>query len=348
MREVADVTRWILHVDLDQFIAAVEVLRRPELAGTPVVVGGHGGQTERGVVSTASYEAREYGIRKGQALRSARRRCPDATFLPVDYRAYLEASRRVMDTLRAFPAVVRVVGWDEAFLSVDTDDPESFARQIQRRVLEATRLWCTVGIGDNPLRAKIASGFGKPRGVFTLTRADWDGVMGGLRTDALIGIGRRRAARLRHLGIRTVAELATADEAELSRALGPRMGPWLWALAAGESDRQIADEPYIAKARGHEHTFEQDLTDVGEIRREVVELARAVAEALREEGRPAARMVVKVRFAPFETHTHGIPLEEPTLEPSVLEETALRALERFSLDRPVRLLGVRAEMSPPA
>src|SRR6187402_3474274 len=148
--------RWVLHVDLDQFVAAVEVLRRPELAGRPVVVGGRGDPTERGVVSTASYEARVFGVRSGMPLRVAARKLPDAVFLPVDAPEYEATSERVMATLRSLGVVVEVLGWDEAFLGVSTDDPEAFARRAQAAVLEATELHSSVGIGDNKVRAKIA------------------------------------------------------------------------------------------------------------------------------------------------------------------------------------------------
>src|SRR5690348_16784749 len=147
---------WVLHVDLDQFIAAVEVLRDPSLAGKPVVVGGRGDPTERAVVATASYEAREFGVHSGIPLRLALRRCPDAVFLPSDPTAYDEASAQVMAVLRSFGVAVEVLGWDEAFLGVTVDDPFEFARSVQVAVLEQTRLSCSVGIGDNKLRAKLA------------------------------------------------------------------------------------------------------------------------------------------------------------------------------------------------
>ena len=337
--------RWIFHVDLDQFIAAVEVLRRPELAGVPVVVGGDGDPSKRGVVSTASYEARRFGVRSGMPLRTAFRKCPDAVFLPVDADAYHAASQEVMDTLRSFPGVVQVAGWDEAYMAVDADDPEELAREVQRAVLERTGLWCTVGVGDNKLRAKIAAGFGKPRGVFTLTASSWNEVMGGLTTDALHGIGAKTAAKLEGLGIRTVAELEAADQDVLARRFGPNTGPWLRALAIGEDASEVTSDPYVPRGRGRERTFQQDLLDPAEIRREVIRLAQQVADDLEREGRPAIRVVVKVRFAPFFTRTHGIPTEEPTSDPGALRAAALRALERFELDRPVRMLGVRAEMS---
>ena len=186
-------TRWVLHVDLDQFIAAVEVLRHPELRGRPVVVGGDGDPTKRGVVSTASYEAREHGVHSGLPLRTAARRLPDAVFLPVDRAAYEEISETVMAALRSTGAVVEVLGWDEAFLGVETSDPEAFARSLAGRVRSATELDCTVGIGENKLQAKIATGFGKPAGVFRLTFSNWFEVLGARPTDALWGIGAKTA-----------------------------------------------------------------------------------------------------------------------------------------------------------
>jgi len=339
--------RWVFHMDLDQFIAAVEMLRRPELEGRPVVVGGDGDPTKRGVVSTANYDARAFGIRSGMPLRTAFKRCPEAVFLPVDSEAYLAASREVMDTLRTFPAVVQVAGWDEAFLAVETDDPEALAREVQAAVHERTRLWCSIGIGDNKLRAKIASGFAKPQGVYSLTRSNWFSVMGSLPTLELFGIGKKTAAKLEAHGIRTVEELASADEEVLAERFGPKTGPWLRAIANGEGESEVTDEPYVVRGHGKERTFQRDLTDPEEIRRRTAELARELAPELRDEGRPAVRVVVKVRFAPFSTSIHGVPLPEPTLESEAIERGALEALGRFELDRPVRLLGVRAEMAEP-
>src|SRR5215469_2378037 len=156
-RKTRAVTRWVLHVDLDQFIAAVEVLRRPELRGLPVVVGGDGDPAKRGVVATASYEARVFGVHSGLPLRTAARRCPDCVFLPADRAAYEAVSEDVMAALRSLGAVTEVMGWDEAFLAVDAEDPEAFARQIQERIKAATQLDCTVGIGENRLHAKLAA-----------------------------------------------------------------------------------------------------------------------------------------------------------------------------------------------
>src|SRR6478609_8323292 len=206
---------WVLHVDLDQFIAAVEVLRRPELAGLPLIVGGRGDPTERAVVSTASYEARAFGVGSGMPLRLAARKAPDAVILPVDAPAYTEASEQVMEALRGLGVVVEVLGWDEAFLGVDAEDSEAFAERVRAAVLEATELHCSVGIGDNKVRAKIATGFGKPRGTFRLTRENWFDVMGPRPTMDLWGVGSKVSKRLSAHGIETVRQLADADEAVL-------------------------------------------------------------------------------------------------------------------------------------
>jgi DNA polymerase-4 len=339
------VTRWIFHMDLDQFIAAVELLRRPELVGKPVVVGGDGDPTKRGVVSTANYEAREFGIRSAMPLRTALKRCPDAVFLPVDAEAYLAASRTVMDTLRTFPSVVQEAGWDEAFMAVESDDPVGLAREIQRSVLERTKLWCSIGVGDTKLRAKMASGFAKPQGVFRLTRDNWDDVMGARATAELWGIGRKTAAKLADLGIHTVDELAHAGDETLARRFGPNTGPWLRELATGEGGSPVTDVPYVPRGHGRERTFQRDLTEADEIRRGVADLANELMKDIRKDGRPVIRVTVKVRFAPFFTSTHGARLPEPTTDARTIEAAALEALERFELDRPVRLLGVRAEFT---
>ncbi len=334
---------WVLHVDLDQFIAAVEVLRRPELRGRPVVVGGDGDPAKRGVVSTASYEARVYGVHSGLALRTAARRCPGAVFLPVDREAYEAVSAQVMDVLRESGAMVEVLGWDEAFLGIDSDDPEGFGRRIQERVRAATELDCTVGIGQNKLQAKLATGFGKPAGVFRLTYENWFEVLGDRPTDALWGIGAKTARRLNELGLHTVRELAAADPAALARQFGPATGPWLVLLARGHGEREVDDAPYQARSHGREVTFQQNIADWSQVTAEVARLAETVAGELAGEGRPAVRVVVKVRYAPFITQTHGQPLTAPTTDATAIRQAALAALDLFTGRRPVRLLGVRAE-----
>ncbi|AEA26106.1 DNA polymerase IV [Pseudonocardia dioxanivorans CB1190] len=343
-------TRWVLHVDLDQFIAAVEVRRRPELAGRPVVVGGNGDPSERAVVATASYEAREFGVRSGMPLRVAARRCPDAVFLPSDGPAYEEASERVMAVLRSFPVVVEVLGWDEAFLGAVTDDPEALAHDVQRAVTERTGLSCTVGIGDNTLRAKIATEFGKPAGTFRLTRFNWFATMGDRPTTALWGIGTRTARRLTELGYTTVTELAEARPSDLAERIGPAMGPYYVQLARGIGREEVSDAPHVARSRSRETTFQQNLESWAAVREEVAALALRVADDVRAEGRPALRVGVKVRFAPFTTRGRSATLPAPTSDPDDLVAAALAVLDLFeerNRQRPVRLLGVRAEFGPP-
>ena len=309
--------RWVLHVDLDQFIAAVEVLRHPELRGRPVVVGGDGDPTKRGVVSTASYEAREHGVHSGLPLRTAAKRLPDAVFLPVDRAAYEEVSETVMEVLRSTGAVVEVLGWDEAFVGVDTEDPEGFGRSLAGQVREATQLDCTVGIGENKLQAKIATGFGKPAGVFRLTPANWFEVLGARSTDALWGIGAKTAKKLTDLGIRTVSDLAAADPDALAAVFGPMTGPWLVLLARGRGDAEVDDSPYVAKGHGREETFQRNIPDWSRVEAEVARIAGLLAADLAAEPRPALRVVVKVRYAPFITETHGVTLATPSSDAEV-------------------------------
>ena len=337
--------RWVLHVDLDQFIAAVEVLRRPELRGLPVVVGGDGDPTKRGVVSTASYEARTFGVRSGMPLRTAARRIPDAVFLPVDKDAYEAASADVMAVLRATGAVVEVIGWDEAFLGVVTDDPEAYARDVQQRVVEVTRLECSVGIGKNKLQAKVATEFGKPAGVYRLTGETWFDVLGDRPPDAVWGIGRRTAAKLEAEGIRTVRELAVADPAQLATVFGPTIGPWLVRIGGGVDDSPVYAGEYLARSRSREVTFQQDLEDWDAVSVETARVARQVAADVAAEGRPAVRVVVKVRLSTFLTRTHGRTLPDPVTDAGAIEAAALDALDAFDRRGRVRLIGVRAEFA---
>ena len=334
-------------MDLDQFIAAVEVLRRPELAGRPVIVGGRGDPTERAVVSTASYEARAFGVGSGMPLRLAARKVPDAVILPVDAEEYLAASDVVMATLRSQPgAVVQVLGWDEAFVGTETEDPEAYARQIQAAVLERTRLHCSVGIGDTLVRAKNATDFGKPAGVFRLTAGNWLEVMGGRPTKDLWGIGSKISGRLAKLGIGTVAELAASDPLTLVPEFGPKMGPWYAELGRGDGSGVVDDTPWVARGHSRETTFQQDLADPDRVRGAVQELTAQVLQDVEAEGRPVIGLTLKVRYAPFTTKTHARKIPETFSRDDVLAR-ALDLAGAIEPGRPIRLLGLRAEMAMP-
>jgi DNA polymerase-4 len=338
---------WVLHVDLDQFIAAVEVLRHPELAGKPVIIGGRGDPTERAVVSTASYEARAFGVGSGMPLRIAARKAPDAIILPVDAETYLAASSEVMATLRAQPgAVVQVLGWDEAFVGVRTGDPEGYARDMQQAVLERTRLHCSVGIGDTLVRAKIATGFGKPQGIFRLTVANWLDVMGSRSTIELWGVGSKVSKRLASLGIHTVAELAAADTGPLTAEFGPRMGPWYQELGRGAGASVVDDTPWVARGHSRETTFQRDLTEPADVEAALRELLTNVLKDVAAEGRPVIGLTLKVRYAPFFTKTYAKKIPA-TKDATVVLERVLELAAKREVDRPIRLLGLRAEMSMP-
>jgi DNA polymerase-4 len=347
MNAAIDPRPWVLHVDLDQFIAAVEVLRRPELAGKPVIVGGRGDPTERAVVSTASYEARAFGVGSGMPLRIAARKVPDAIILPVDHAAYTAASEQVMAALRAQPgATVQVLGWDEAFVGVTTGDPEGYARSIQAAVLDATDLYCSVGIGDTLVRAKVATDFGKPRGVFRLTAENWLDVMGGKPTVELWGVGTKISRRLATLGVATVAELAAAPDTALAAEFGPRMGPWYGQLGRGEGAAVVDDTPYVARGHSRETTFQQNLVDRADIERAARELLDQVLDDVAAEHRPVVGLGLKVRYAPFTTKTFTRKVATTTDRATVIAE-AIALVAKIEPEREVRLLGLRAEMAMP-
>ena len=339
--------RWVLHVDLDQFIAAVEVLRRPELAGKPIIVGGRGDPAERAVVATASYEARAFGVGSGMPLRVAARKVPDAVFLPVDREAYLAASETVMATLQAQPgATVQVLGWDEAFVGIDSEDPEAYARQVQAAVLERTRLHCSVGIGDTLVRAKVATGFGKPAGIFRLTASNWLEVMGSRPTKELWGVGPKVSGRLAKLGISTVAELAATDPQDLVPEFGPRMGPWYAELGRGDGAGVVDATPWVARGHSRETTFQHDLTEPAQVEDAVRDLAARVLEDVADEGRPVIGLTLKVRYAPFLTKTHARKVPETSDREDILAR-ALDLATAIEPGRPIRLLGLRAELAMP-
>lgn len=343
----ATAAAWVLHLDLDQFIAAVEILRRPDLAGLPVVVGGRGDVTERAVVSTASYEARELGVHSGMPLRIAARKAPDAVFLPVDFAAYEEASARVFAAVRDLGLTVEVLGWDEAFIAGDVAEPDPLAVRIQAAVLQATGLHCSIGIGDNRIRAKNATDFGKPRGRFRLTSENWMSVMGERPTRDLWGVGSRVSARLAGLGVHTVRELAQADPGALVAEFGPRMGAWYGELGRGEGSRVVDDTPWVARSHSRETTFQTNLVTPQEIRRAVEDLLEKVLDDCAAEGRSIARVGLKVRYAPFFTVNRIRKLPSPSSDRADVLAPLLDLVAGMEPGREVRLLGVRGEMTLP-
>lgn len=348
MPEPAPTPQWVLHVDLDQFLASVELRRHPELSGLPVIVGGNGDPNEpRKVVTCASYEAREFGVHAGMPLRTAARRCPDAIFLPSDPAAYDAASNEVMGLLRDLGYPVEVWGWDEAYVGVAAGDPTEVAQRIRTAVLSETGLSCSVGISDNKQRAKVATGFAKPAGIFVLTDANWMNLMATRPVDALWGVGPKTAKRLAALEITTVRELANSDAELLTSTFGPRTGLWLLLLAKGGGDAGVSAEPWVPRSRSHVSTFPRDLTDRTQMEAAITELAQRAAEDVLASGRIVTRVAVTVRTATFYTRTKIRKLPLPTTDRDAITAAALGILDLFELDRPVRLLGVRLELEMP-
>lgn len=336
-------TRTIFHVDMDAFFAAVEQRRRPELRGKPVVVGGDGNPHRRGVVSTASYEARAYGIHSAMPLRTAYRLCPQAVFLPVDFSAYSEYSRRIMAILRRYTPLVESFSLDEAFLDVSgrTADPMQLAEEIRTYIKNETGLTASIGIGPNKLLAKIASGLRKPDAVTEISEAGAEETLRDLPVTVLWGIGPKTAARLQEtLQVRTVGDLCRVSMDNLQDEFGPRWGESLYRLCRGQDDSPIITE-WEPKSLSRETTYQYDTRRRDAIVKTITALAAEVADDLREEGYCGRTVTVKIRYRDFKTHTRALTLPEPVQAAQAIARTAVQLLDRFTLDRPVRLVGVR-------
>ncbi len=335
--------RKILHVDMDAFYAAVEQLRRPELKGKPVVVGGDGNPHKRGVVSTASYEARAYGIHSAMPLRIAYRKCPKAIFLPVDFGAYGEYSRRIMTILREYTELVESFSLDEAFLDISSrpESPAEVAESIRRRIKDETGLTASIGIGPNKLLAKIGSGLHKPDAVTEIREDTATEVLGDLPVTVLWGIGPKTAARLEQaLGVRSVGDLQQVPLGRLQELLGAHHGSSIARLCRGEDESPVVTE-WEPKSVSRETTYQFDTRKREVLVKTITALAEDVIESLRDERCRGKTVTVKIRYHDFQTHTRAITLLEPTDDVETIRQTAVSLLDRFALDRPVRLAGVR-------
>lgn len=335
--------RRILHVDMDAFFAAVELERHPELRGRLLVIGGRGDPRARGVVSTASYEARRFGVRSGMPLRTAARLCPECVFLPVDFEAYEAVSRRVKEMLKAFSPVMEEAGIDEAYLDISDlpDSSEAIARAVKQRIREQIGLSCSVGVAPNKLLAKIASDLQKPDGLTVLTEADIETRVWPLPVRRLPGVGPKTEAKLAVLGVGTIGELAHTPLATLIEHFGVAHGRYLHEAAHGIDTSPLVTH-WEPKSLGRETTFARDVGDWAVLERTLAGLAREVAARLRAEGYRARQIAVKLRYADFATHTHTVTLPVPTHDTELITQAALRSLRRFALVKKVRLLGVRA------
>jgi DNA polymerase-4 len=334
----------ILHVDLDAFFAAVEQRDRPELRGKPVIIGG-GGPDDRGVVSTASYEARVFGVRSAMPLRTAGRLCPQGVFLPVDGAKYQAESRRVITILRRFTSRLEQVSIDEAFLDVAGSEalfgpPEEIARRIKAMINAETGLTVSVGVATTKLVAKIGSDLRKPDGLVVVPPGEEAAFLAPLPVSRLWGVGPATTAALAELGVRTIGDLAALPPSTLTRRFGTH-GASLHERALGIDDDPV-HEPDAAKSVGHEHTFDEDTSDPEVIERTLLGLADGVAWRLRGMGRQAGTVVVKVRDSGFRTVTRQAPLPEPTDLTEPIFRTALALARPEVRGKRIRLLGVTA------
>jgi DNA polymerase-4 len=332
--------RTIAHVDMDAFFVSVELLRRPELRGKPVLVATGGDAASRGVVMAASYEAREFGVHSALPLAVAHRRCPQAVLIPRDMAFYRRASTKVMEILGRFTDRLEVAGLDEAYLDLsDCPAPKARARQLKQQMRDEVRLVCSVGLAPNKLCAKIASDLDKPDGFCVLEPERMLEAVGDRPAKLIPGVGPRTSERLARMGIRTVADLASASDAALEGAFGPRMGGELRDRARGQDDRPVVTERE-QKSESRETTFPHDVSDRAVLDATVGELADAVARGLAEGGHAGRTVTLKIRLRPFRTHTRRRTIDDHTSDQAVIRTIARRLLADFELDAPVRLLGV--------
>jgi DNA polymerase IV len=334
----------ILHVDMDAFFASVEIQRRPELRGKPVVVGGG----TRGVVAAASYEARKYGIRSAMPMSRALRQCPHAVVVPPDRAAYSAASAAVMAILREVTPLVQPLSLDEAFLDVSgairaQGRPGLIAQHIRRRVAEQLHLTCSVGVAPTKFIAKLASARCKPDGMLVVPAAGVLQFLHPLPVTALWGVGKRTEEALSRLGLRTVGDLAATPIDTLERAVGAAMSAHLSTLASGHDPRPVEPDE-VEKSISADHTVEVDLTAESDVCRELLRLAAEVAARVRARQFVARTVGIKIRFADFRTVTRVRTLPMATDSSETIYGVAVQLYRALGLDQPrIRLVGVKCE-----
>ena len=343
----------ILHVDMDAFYAAVEILEDPRLAGKPVIVGGVG---SRGVVAACSYEARVFGVHSAMPSERARRLCPDAVFLAGRFDRYADYSRRLHEVLVSFTPLVEGIAFDEAFLDVGgarrlLGEPAQVAAELRRRIIDELHLTASVGAATSKLIAKLASEAAKPRvagtavqpglGVRVVAPGDELAFLHPHPVQALWGVGPATLRRLQRFGVRTVGDLAQLPKATVVHALGEAHGQHLHELAWARDDRPVEPDR-AAKSIGHEETYAHDHYERDVLRREAVRMAEAVATRLRELGQAGRTVTVKVRFADFQTISRSRTLAEPADTGAAVAAVACELLDHVDPSPGVRLLGVSA------
>jgi DNA polymerase-4 len=334
--------RRILHIDMDAFFAAVEEMRHSELKGRPIVIGGSGDPTKRGVVSTASYEARKYGVHSAMPLKTAFRLCPQAVFLPVDYHEYARVSGIIKNILTQFSPVMEDVGIDEAFLDISDSgmSNEQITREIRERIRQQTGLSCSIGIAPNKLLAKIASDMQKPDGLTIITGDSIESRIWPLPVRKLWGVGPKTEAFLKSIPVHTIGDLAALHLDDLVEHFGISYGHYLYEASRGIDNSPLTTH-WEPKSISRETTFQRDTDDWQTIAKNLAELMRETVDDLRQRGYKANNVTVKIRFSDFQTQTRTKTITEPTDNLEALRKVAFHCLNRFELKKKVRLVGVR-------
>jgi len=335
----------ILHVDMDAFYALASLLSRPELKGTPVIIGGGG---NRGVVLSATYEARKFGVASAMPIARARRLCPQATVVAPDYARYERISRAVMAVFASVTPIVEPLSLDEAFLDVSgarrrLGSPRQIAQRIRDTIADEQGITCSVGVATSKFIAKLASGLAKPDGLLVVPEAEVVGFLHQLPVGALWGVGDRTEEALQRLGLHTVADIAHTPLDTLRRALGDNAGPALYALAWGRDSRPVMPTRR-ERSIGADETFSFDVDDPAYIHRELLKLSDRTAARVRAAGMVGRTISIKVRFSDFTTITRSRTLRDPTDVSRDIYATALALFDALGLQRArLRLVGVRME-----
>jgi len=331
-------SRCIAHIDMDAFYVSVELRRRPQLRGLPVIVAGSG---PRAVVTTASYEARRFGVGSAMPAARARRLCPDGINLPPDFPYYRDASREVMALVRDASSTIEVIGLDEAYLDLSgLPAPHAQMRRLALAIERGTGLHCSIGIGPNKLVAKVASDAEKPRGFVVLSRKQACERFAQAPCGLIPGIGPKTAERLRAAGLDTLGKLAAAPPEGLAARFGTRSGAALQSRARFEDDAPVTQERKVV-SESRETTFDSDITGLEALERTLGELVEQLCGALERQQRRGRTIGIKVRLNDFSTHTRARTLAEPVGSADRVGPVALDLLRRFAPPRPVRLIGVR-------